>query len=90
MILLQDVVQILDRPMSAAAAQGSFLFRAGDRRAVEAGLSSADDTGLGMRWIAESPAEQAFGRRGIAQRRQQEVDDGTRNKESAAALSAAT
>ena len=25
MILLQDVIQILDRPMSAAAAQGSFL-----------------------------------------------------------------
>src|SRR5271170_632653 len=31
-----------------------------------------------MRWIAESFAEQAFGRRGIAQRRQQEVDSGTR------------
>jgi hypothetical protein len=31
-----------------------------------------------MRWIAESLAEQAFGRRGIAQRRQQEVDGGTR------------
>ena len=30
-----------------------------------------------MRWIAESLAEQAFGRRGIAQRRQQEVDGGT-------------
>jgi hypothetical protein len=31
-----------------------------------------------MRWIAQRPAEQAFGRRGIAQRRQQEVDGGTR------------
>src|SRR6202158_3990873 len=31
-----------------------------------------------MRWIDESPAQQAFGRRGIAQRRQQEVDGGTR------------
>ena len=30
-----------------------------------------------MRWIAERLAEQAFGRRGIAQRRQQEVDGGT-------------
>src|SRR5271169_2723049 len=30
-----------------------------------------------MRWIAESLAEQAFGRRSIAQRRQQEVDSGT-------------
>src|SRR5208282_4741774 len=47
------------------------------RRAVEAGLISIDDPGLGVRWIAESLAEQAFGRRGIAQRRQQEVDGGT-------------
>src|SRR5271169_4117882 len=31
-----------------------------------------------MRWIAESVAEQAFGRRGIAQRQQQEVDRGAR------------
>jgi hypothetical protein len=30
-----------------------------------------------MRWIDESPAQQAFGRRGIAQRRQPEVDGGT-------------
>src|ERR1700693_5554528 len=37
MILLQDIVQILDRPMSAAAAQGSSLFHSGNRRAVEAG-----------------------------------------------------
>ncbi len=55
--------------MSAAAAQGSFLFHRGNRRAVEAGLISVDDAGLGMRWIAESLAEQAFGRCGIAQRR---------------------
>jgi len=30
-----------------------------------------------MRWLAESLAEQALGRRRIAQRRQQEVDGGT-------------
>src|ERR1019366_1898255 len=51
MILLQDVVQILDRSMSAAAAQGSFLFHRGNRRAIEASLVSVDDAGLGMRWI---------------------------------------
>jgi hypothetical protein len=34
--------------------------------------------GMRMRWIAERLAEQAFGRGGIAQRRQQEVDSGTR------------
>src|ERR1035437_2926679 len=39
-ILLQDVVQVLDRSMSAAAAQGSFLFYCCNRRAVEAGLIS--------------------------------------------------
>ena len=37
-ILLQDIVQILDRSMSAAAAQDSFGFHCGDRRAVETGL----------------------------------------------------
>jgi hypothetical protein len=30
-----------------------------------------------MRWIAECLAEQTFGRGGVAQRRQQEVDSGT-------------
>src|ERR1035437_10005465 len=77
MILLQDVVQVLDRSMSAPAAQGSFLFHCCNRRAVEAGLISIDDAGLGGRWIAASLAEQAFGRRRIAQSRQQEVDSGT-------------
>jgi len=37
MILLQDVVQMLNRSMSATAAQGSFLFHSGNRRAVEGG-----------------------------------------------------
>ena len=78
MILLQDVVQILDRSMAAAAAQGSFRLHCGNRRAVEAGLISVDDAGLRMRWIAERLAEQALARRGIAQRREQEVDGGTR------------
>ncbi len=63
--------------MAAAAVQGSFRFHCCNRRAVEAGLIGVDDPGLRMRWIAEGLAEQAFGRRGIAQRRQQEVDGGT-------------
>src|ERR1019366_2886099 len=61
MIVLQDVVQILDWSMPAAAAQGSFLFPPGTRRAVEAGPIGVDDAGLRMRWIAERLAEQAFG-----------------------------
>jgi hypothetical protein len=78
MILFQDVVQILDWSMAAAAAQGSFSFHSGNRRAVEADLIGIDDAGLGMRWLVESFAELAFGRRRIAQRRQQEVDSSTR------------
>jgi hypothetical protein len=66
MILFQDVVQILNRSMPAALVQGFFRFHSSDRRAVEAGLISVDNAGLGMRWIAESLAEQAFGRRSIA------------------------
>jgi hypothetical protein len=63
MILFQEVVQILDWSMAAAAAQGSFSFHSGNRRAVEADLIGVDDAGLGMRWLVESFAEQAFGRR---------------------------
>src|ERR1019366_7247563 len=48
MILLQDVVQILDRSMPAAAAQGSFLLPSVNCRAIEAGLIGVDDAGLGM------------------------------------------
>jgi hypothetical protein len=57
MVLLQDVVQILDRSMAAATAQGSLLFHCGDRRAIEAGLIGVDDAGLGMRRVAERLAE---------------------------------
>ena len=48
MILLQDIVQILDWSMSAAAAQDSFLFHSWNRRAVEARLIGVDDPGLWM------------------------------------------
>ena len=68
MVLLQDIVQVLDRPMAAATAQGAFLFHGWNRRAVEAGLIGVDDAGLRMRWIAERLAKQPFGRRSIAER----------------------
>jgi hypothetical protein len=57
MVLLQDVVQILDRSMSAAAAQGPFRFHSGDSRAIETSLVGVNDAGLGMRWITQSLAE---------------------------------
>ncbi len=62
--------------MPAAAAQGFFRFHGGNRRAIEASFIGVDDAGLRMRWIAQRQAEQAFGRSGIAHRRQQEVDGG--------------
>ena len=68
MILLQDVVQVLDRSMSAAAAQSSLLFHCYNGRAIEAGLIGVDDAGSRMRRIAERLAKWAFGRRLIAQR----------------------
>ena len=68
MVLLQDIVHVLARPMAAAAAQGAFLFHGWNRRAVEAGLIGVDDAGLRMRWIAERLAKQPFGRRSIAER----------------------
>ena len=63
--------------MLAAAAQGSLLFLLRQSPSRRGGPIGVDDAGLRMRWIAESLAEQAFGRRGIAQRREQEVDGGT-------------
>ena len=54
--------------MSAAGAQGSFLFHCWNRRAVETGLIGVDDTGLRMRGIAERLAKQPFGYRGITER----------------------
>ena len=66
MILLQDIVQVLDRPVAATASQNSFFFHCWNRRAVEACLIGVDDAGMRMRWIAESLAKQPFGRRGIA------------------------
>ena len=47
MILLQDVVQILDRSMPAAPVQGSFRFHSSDRRAVEAGRMCCNFSGGG-------------------------------------------
>jgi hypothetical protein len=51
MILLQDIVQILDRSMAAAPAQGSFRFHCDNRRAVEAGLISVDDPVTAVRGV---------------------------------------
>ena len=77
MILLQDVVQVLDRPVAATASQDSFLFHSLNRRAEKVCLVGVDNPGLWMRRISQRLTEQAFGRRGIAQPREHEVDHGS-------------
>jgi hypothetical protein len=47
MVLLQDVVQILHRPMSASPPQRSFLPYVWDRRTVDRCKIGVDDAGLG-------------------------------------------
>ena len=76
MILLQDVIQVLDRPVAATASQDAFLFHSGNRRAVEACLVRVDDARLRMRRISQRLTEQAFGRSSIAPAREHEVDRG--------------
>ena len=68
MILLQEVGQVSDRPMSAAAAPGSFRFHGWNRRAVQACLIGVNDAGLRMRRSRQGLADQPSGCRGIAQR----------------------
>ena len=48
MILLQDIIQVLDRSMSAAAAQSSFLLYVRDGGAVDRRLIGVDDPRLRM------------------------------------------
>ncbi len=60
--------------MSASATQRSLSLHGEDRRAVEACRVRVDDAGLRMRRIRLRLAEQAFGRRGIAEPREHEVD----------------
>jgi hypothetical protein len=51
MILLQDIIQGLDRSMSAAAAQSSFLLYVRDGGAVDRRLIGVDDARLRMGWL---------------------------------------
>ena len=63
--------------MSASATQRSLSLHSEDRRAVEACRVRVDDAGLRMRRIRQRLAEQTFGRRGIAEPREHEVDRGS-------------
>ena len=77
MVLFQDVVQVLHRPMPTSPPERSFLLYVWDRRAVDRRQVGVDDPWLGMGAITQRFAEQPFGRIRVAQRRQQEIDGGT-------------
>jgi hypothetical protein len=61
MVLFEDIVQILDRSMVAAAVRNSFFFHAGNRRALETALIGVDDAALRLREIAERNDETGVG-----------------------------
>src|SRR5947199_2904648 len=76
MILLDDIVQVLDRSMPTTAAKRPFLLYSQDGRGIDRRLIRVDDARLRMRQIAQSLAKQALGSIGIAERRQQEINRG--------------
>jgi hypothetical protein len=61
MILLEDVVQVLDRAMATAPPKNPFLLDGRDRRGVEGRQVRIDDARLRMRDGAQSLAKQPFG-----------------------------
>ena len=75
-ILFQHVVRILHRPVPAPSPQDPSLFQCRNRRLVDRSLVGVDDTGLGMREIAQRYTEQLLSSRRIAKCRQHEVDRG--------------
>ena len=77
MILFENVVQVLYRPVPATAAKCPFLLYVRDGRAVDRCLIGVDDTGLRMRRIAQCLAKQPFGGLGVAPCRKQKIDCGS-------------
>ena len=68
-VLLDDVIQVLHRPVPATTAESPFLLNSGDRRAVDRRQIGIDDTRLRMRGHTQSFAKQPFGRVRITQSR---------------------
>jgi hypothetical protein len=89
MILFQNVVQEVHGPVPTAVTQRSFLLNTRNRRAVDGSLIGVDDARRGMRPISQGLAKQAFGRIGVVQRRQQEIDGGTRGVDGAVPIAPA-
>ena len=57
MILLEDVVQVLDRTMATAPPKNPFLLDGWDRRGVDGRQVRIDDARLRMRGIAQRSVE---------------------------------
>jgi hypothetical protein len=73
-VLLDDIVQILHRPMAAATAECPLLLNSRDRRGVEGRQVRVDDARLWMRLIFQSLTKQPFGGIRVTLGRQQEID----------------
>ena len=83
MVLLEDVVQILNRSIASAPPQDSFGLHFGDRRTIEAGLIGANEARLRMRGIAQRLVEQALGHAESRKCRHQEIDRRARGSDGA-------
>jgi hypothetical protein len=70
MVLLNDVVQVLDRAMPTSAAKRPFLLHCGDCRSIDGRQIGIDNARLRMGTAAQSLAKQAFGSIGIPLSRQ--------------------
>ena len=69
-ILLQDVIQILDRPMTAALSQDSFFFGFINRWRIALGFVCVDHPGLRVRRVRQRFGQQRLGRIGRTKRRE--------------------
>ena len=74
MILLQDVIEVLHRSMSAVLLQSTFGFELRNRRRITGVLVGVDDPRRRMVRSAQGFGEEALSRYCVAFSRQKEVD----------------
>ncbi len=73
-ILLQNVVQVLNRPMTAALSQDFFLLGFVNRCRITLGLVGINHPWVGMRGVCQRPGKQRLGGIGRTKRRPEEID----------------
>ena len=74
MILLQDVIEVLHRSMSAVLLQSTFGFELRNRRRITGMLIGVDEPRRRMARTAQGFGEEALSRYWVAFSRQKEVD----------------